>query len=202
MSRISLENNPNWHGGGVTVTCISCHKDFKIKASAILRGRGKYCSWECRYAGMFVIKACTICGKETRIKNSALLSHKGTYCSLKCRSIGYIKDGIQKGANNPRYIDGKCETKENAVRRSHKRRAAKLKNGGDYTLAEWESLCQRYGNKCLCCGRDDIKLTVDHVIPLVKGGINSIDNLQPLCKTCNDKKNVKVIDYRYETLSQ
>lgn len=67
--------------------------------------------------------------------------------------------------------------------------------GGKFTTAEWTALCERYGNICLCCKRE-VKLTVDHVIPVSKGGRNDIENIQPLCLTCNVRKNTKVIDYR------
>ena len=40
------------------------------------------------------------------------------------------------------------------------------------------------------------KLTVDHIVPVSLGGKNTIDNLQPLCLTCNSKKHNKIIDYR------
>lgn len=86
--------------------------------------------------------------------------------------------------------------KEKFVIKNQIRRFAKAKNGGKYTLAEWETLCKKYDNKCLACGRQNIKLTVDHVIPLCKGGKNSIDNIQPLCQSCNSKKGKKHLDYR------
>lgn len=76
----------------------------------------------------------------------------------------------------------------------HRRRAQKEK-GESFTSKEWADLCARYGNICLCCG--EVKaLTVDHVIPLSKGGTNDISNIQPLCKSCNSSKNAKIIDYR------
>ena len=49
---------------------------------------------------------------------------------------------------------------------------------------------------CLCCGKIDVALTMDHVIPLSKGGEHNISNIQPLCGICNSKKNTKAIDYR------
>lgn len=70
----------------------------------------------------------------------------------------------------------------------------KKANGGTYTPAEWQSLCDWFGNVCLCCGSDS--LTVDHVIPSSKGGDSSIANLQPLCASCNTNKGVKTTDYR------
>lgn len=43
---------------------------------------------------------------------------------------------------------------------------------------------------CAICGRalNYNKFTIDHIIPLSKGGTNAIDNLQPTCKVCNHIK--------------
>lgn len=78
------------------------------------------------------------------------------------------------------------------------RRARKKKAEGSYTVEEWELLKVQYKYSCLCCGRKEpeIKLTIDHIVPLTKGGDNTIDNLQPLCYSCNSAKRSKVIDYR------
>lgn len=75
-------------------------------------------------------------------------------------------------------------------------RARELQNGGRISTAEWKDLLAKYSNKCLCCGRDDTKLSLDHIVPLVFGGVNTIENAQPLCKSCNSKKHTKIIDYR------
>lgn len=68
--------------------------------------------------------------------------------------------------------------------------------GGSYTAAEWKCLIEHYGNKCLCCGRTDVKLTADHIIPISKGGASNIENIQPLCGPCNSGKCDRTIDYR------
>lgn len=88
----------------------------------------------------------------------------------------------------------------------HTRRGRLSGNGGKFSAQEWVALKVRYGNRCLCCGRDEgllvslgLTLTPDHVLPLSKGGRNDIDNIQPLCNGpdgCNNKKFVKHIDYR------
>lgn len=56
-----------------------------------------------------------------------------------------------------------------------------------------------YGKKCLACGSEE-NISLDHIIPIHKKGTNTIDNLQPLCKSCNSKKGTKIIDYRKEIL--
>jgi len=47
-----------------------------------------------------------------------------------------------------------------------------------------EVIYARDGYRCLRCHRED-RLTIDHIIPLSKGGSNSMDNYQTLCSPCN-----------------
>lgn len=81
---------------------------------------------------------------------------------------------------------------------THKRRSRIAENGGSYSIKEWLLVCEYYGNKCLKCGATDKKLTVDHVKPTALGGTSNIDNLQPLCQSCNSSKHAKEIDYRFD----
>lgn len=69
---------------------------------------------------------------------------------------------------------------------------------GRFTRQEWVSLKARFGNRCLACNRSEpeVKISVDHVVPLSLGGGNTIDNLQPLCRSCNSVKGARIIDYR------
>jgi 5-methylcytosine-specific restriction endonuclease McrA len=36
-------------------------------------------------------------------------------------------------------------------------------------------------------------MTVDHIIPKSKGGLNILDNLVPACRQCNEKKSNKIL---------
>jgi len=78
----------------------------------------------------------------------------------------------------------------------HKREAKKKGNGGTYIKQQFIDLCQKYDNKCLMCKRSDVELTVDHVIPIALGGSNYIENIQPLCLSCNSKKHITILDLR------
>jgi hypothetical protein len=77
----------------------------------------------------------------------------------------------------------------------NKRRSLKKSAKGSFTNQEWIDLCNKYDNKCLCCGEKK-KLTRDHVVPLSLGGDNDINNIQPLCLSCNCSKHDRIIDYR------
>jgi 5-methylcytosine-specific restriction endonuclease McrA len=48
---------------------------------------------------------------------------------------------------------------------------------------------------CLKCGSES-KLTIDHVVPISKGGSNDFSNLQILCEKCNSLKGSTIADYR------
>jgi hypothetical protein len=49
----------------------------------------------------------------------------------------------------------------------------------------------RDGGACVRCGSKQ-NLHFDHIIPVVKGGASSEENIQLLCKTCNLKKTDKI----------
>jgi 5-methylcytosine-specific restriction endonuclease McrA len=74
-------------------------------------------------------------------------------------------------------------------------RALKAGAVGTFTKEEWVGLCAAYDNRCIACGLAR-PLTPDHVIPIVMGGGNSIDNLQPMCRSCNCSKKELTIDFR------
>lgn len=61
------------------------------------------------------------------------------------------------------------------------------------TRIEWESVLRTYGNRCARCGATQKRraLSMDHIRPVSKGGLTTLDNLQPLCHRCNSRKNAK-----------
>lgn len=76
------------------------------------------------------------------------------------------------------------------TKNQHKRRARKALSEDNYTLAQIRSLREAIGGKCALC-RLKGRMTVDHIVPLARGGSNGIRNIQFLCKPCNSKKQDK-----------
>ena len=48
------------------------------------------------------------------------------------------------------------------------------------------------GEPCQWCGTHE-DLSIDHIIPVSKGGGHTLDNLQPLCRSCNSSKGRKTV---------
>jgi hypothetical protein len=59
------------------------------------------------------------------------------------------------------------------------------------TMRRNTDLLKHYkGLPCIGCGKPSN--TIDHIIPLSKGGTNDPSNLQPMCSRCNSRKADKV----------
>lgn len=80
------------------------------------------------------------------------------------------------------------QAKLNARLRDYRRRNAP----GRHSLKDWLWVKEMFGSACAMCCRTDLPLTEDHKIPISKGGTNYIDNIQPLCLSCNARKGNKI----------
>jgi 5-methylcytosine-specific restriction endonuclease McrA len=66
-------------------------------------------------------------------------------------------------------------------------RARKFGEIGEITSKQWHEILKQHNFSCAICGsKDDI--CIDHIIPLSRGGTNTKDNIEPLCRSCNSKK--------------
>jgi 5-methylcytosine-specific restriction endonuclease McrA len=79
------------------------------------------------------------------------------------------------------------------------RRARKRNNPDSVGISErdWLRLVRRYRG-CAYCGAITINVELDHVVPLSKGGRHAIGNVLPACKSCNSRKNSRLLaDWRF-----
>lgn len=59
-----------------------------------------------------------------------------------------------------------------------------------FTRREREAIYARYSGKCAICGNHVSfkRFTIDHKLPVCKGGTNDFRNLQSVCYSCNKMK--------------
>jgi 5-methylcytosine-specific restriction endonuclease McrA len=80
------------------------------------------------------------------------------------------------------------------VKAKNMQRGRRMKSvEGHCTAEELQARIDLDGRKCYLCGCDWDALptrdqTIDHVIPVSKGGSNWPSNLRPACRSCNSKK--------------
>lgn len=85
------------------------------------------------------------------------------------RIIGYDSDSVNHN------FKGTTEKRKKRRIKNRKRRVSK-------TLRK--KIFDRDGNKCINCGSIN-NLTIDHIVPIRKGGVSVESNLQTMCFNCN-----------------
>ena len=77
-------------------------------------------------------------------------------------------------------------------RKNAKHRRRQREHTGKVTAKEWALKLKEFDYKCAHCCTDE-NIEMDHIMPLSKGGKHNIDNIQPLCRSCNSKKGNKIL---------
>lgn len=70
---------------------------------------------------------------------------------------------------------------------SNRRRARRASAAGHCTAAQIDARFEYHGNRCIYCGCGG-KMTIEHLIPLSRGGTNWPANIAPSCLSCNATK--------------
>ena len=153
-------------------------------------------------------------GYLNQCKNCVSLAHKKFYAENKerfkePRKKRYwetreksIKDAVEWGKKNKgkrkiiraKWRDNNRELANHLTKTWYPR---SIGSKGDYTLDEFKQKLEKFGGKCAYC-RSNIATTRDHIIPISRKGTNTIDNINPSCLSCNDKKGTKLLsEWKY-----
>jgi len=158
------------------------------KCSRLKDGLQSYCKTCCReYQQTPRVKAKARCYNQSArgkvVHNQYATSEKGRQVQRRFRQSDKGKEAAYRGNNS--------SAGREAHYRDYARRVAILESSeATLTAAEWLELVGQH-TCCPLCHREFgpvLKVTMDHVVPLTKGGVHTIENVQPLCRPCNSSK--------------
>ena len=81
--------------------------------------------------------------------------------------------------------------RDNHARRSAYKRirvAAKRSTASELSSKEWLDVVESFNGACAYCLRTDVKVTIDHIQALSRGGTHDVQNVVPACVSCNASK--------------
>ena len=119
--------------------------------------------------------------KQPTVKDIENYPSEVSSCMTYFNRFGSWKKALEKFCL---YKNGKIIIKEKEYKKSKRKR---INDSFKFKILKRDNF------KCVFCGKSpannsDVILEIDHIIPIVKGGDNNIENLQTLCKECNIKK--------------
>lgn len=130
-----------------------------------------------------------------RAKESGRRKYLRNRDKIIARSRKWEDDNPEKTRINAKKF--RARHREDINRRTQARRARLAGAPGGHSVAHFRVVAKRYSDRCVRCGGQPV--TEDHIVPLSRGGSDSIANIQPLCLPCNTSKGARhTIDYRYE----
>ena len=185
-----------------TKTCIKCYETKPLsefyKDNSTKDGHRNDCT-VCRKAFMKAYLK-TEKGKSALAKAQAKYkqSDKGKAAEAryaktdksKARLAKYAKSdkGKARLARYAKSDKGKAARKA----RNHRRRAKMKNNGGTLTAQQIQELQSTPDKECFWCETEcNENYHLDHIVPISKGGRNSLCNIAISCQPCNNKKGSK-----------
>ena len=179
------------------VECSECKevkeasKEFFYENTKKLNGLSSLCKACCRHRQKTkgsVHKECDVCHNSFFAMANRKVSR---FCDRICYGKWLSSNILGENHHQFKYgYEGKLK--------ANRERALKIKIQKNHTPNEWYKLKEKFNFLCLCCKRrePEIKLTRDHIIPVSRGGSDEMDNIQPLCLSCNSRKHTYTINYK------
>ena len=88
------------------------------------------------------------------------------------------------------YRENKVRVILRIINANHRRRS--IYKVGSVSRGQWEEIKRAHGYRCAYC-KNKRKLTMDHKVPISRGGQHSVVNIAPACGSCNSSKRDKTV---------
>jgi 5-methylcytosine-specific restriction endonuclease McrA len=132
-----------------------------------------------------------------RCKPCTKVYNRKLYIERRDKNLAYAAKYRKENPDTTKEIQRKWRS-ENGKRRKeleHRRRTRKQENGVYVISPKDMRLLER---PCAYCGSNG-SITMDHIVPISRGGTHGIGNLVPCCNRCNTIKNARTImEWRME----
>jgi 5-methylcytosine-specific restriction endonuclease McrA len=128
--------------------------------------------------------------REWRQKNIERALEQERQRLRRWRKLNYEKDREAQRQREAAFRSANPERAREKSRQSKQRWRARKRDGIGYRVATKDIRRLSLAN-CVACGLPADSL--DHVIPLSRGGSHGIGNLAPMCRGCNSSKGAKTV---------
>lgn len=136
---------------------------------------------------MKLTKVCGVCKKRKPDTDAYFSSYTTTSGNPSRR--GTCKTCMSDRAK--RHHKERPDLRQAALTRRRQRVAAA---DGSYSEGDIARIRRKLNDSCFYCGASAVPLTVDHLVPISKGGSNWPTNLTLACKPCNFDKHGKTAE--------
>lgn len=169
--------------------CIECNNSFRAAGD-----KRKYCTQECRIKNQ----------RKRQLQESreyfANLYPNGIKHKI-CRWCSQPMEVSAKRSYSGRLYHPDCSKEAEKAR--YRMKVVKRQKQLNPQRISHEQVVREYGSDCHICNEpidltlsrtSKLGLTVDHLIPLSRGGTDTLDNLRPAHWTCNRRKSDKLME--------
>lgn len=138
-------------------------------------------------------RECEYCGKPIGAERRRDARFCDRDCLERYRTENVDRSQYYRSTQKQRTEYTRAWRKSNpASTRTSKRRRAYRELTGTISERDWSRLVARHRGQCAYCGGSG-EMTMDHVVPLSRGGTNTIGNVLPACRSCNSSKHMKLL---------
>ena len=185
-----------WYHNRPLGICQTCQQEKPIYAD----GQCNNC-YQNKKIGLLPEKACTQCGQKDKKIRLGLCRkcYKQHWNDQNMQHI--IEYNDQWDADHPerrkateqRYDSSPRGRVINQINRQLRLARIKQAPGDGLPIEEWERILEEHHHRCYYCGASG-KMTIEHMVPLSRGGAHDSSNIVPACEHCNKSKNTKTAE--------